>query len=506
MSSLSTAIGVERISRTSGYQIKKGFFSNETKNLPQIIAIFAQANTANQSSISEDKREITSADEAGMVYGFGSPIHQIMRILRPIYSDGVGGIPTIVFPQKETVGFTETTVVYGIVGTALKNTTHTLKIAGRDSLDFKSYSVSISKNETPAIIAQKFADAINNNLSSPVTATVAAGVLTIKTKWKGLTSAEIKTSISNNADSSGITYSLTTKTDGAGLVEIGTALNQFGSDWNTIVINSYGESMFEALEQFNGTPSTVQPTGRYEGSVFKPFMAFAGTTESDKNALAAITSAANRVDQVTNVLCPAPNSPGFSWEAAANMVRLFARTMQDSPEIDVNGQYYADMPSPENGNIGDMSNYNNRDFLVKKGCSTVILDKNRYVVQDLVTTYQVAGETPLQFSYCRNINLDWNVCDSYRTLETLRLKDRVLIRDNQVTDSKNAIKPKEWKAVLFDLFEDLGKKALINEPEFSKKSLQVIISSTNPNRFETFFRYKRTGIARIESTTAEAGF
>ena len=48
--------------------------------------------------------------------------------------------------------------------------------------------------------------------------------------------------------------------------------------------------------------------------------------------------------------------------------------------------------------------------------------------------------------------------------------------------------------------------ALINEPKFSKESLQVGVSETNPNRFETFFRYKRIGIARIESTTVEAGF
>ena len=163
-------------------------------------------------------------------------------------------------------------------------------------------------------------------------------------------------------------------------------------------------------------------------------------------------------------------------------------------------------PAPIDGNIGGMSQYNNRDFLIKKGCSTVILDKNQYMIQDLVTTYHPEGENPLQFNYCRNINLDWNVADSYRTLEKIRLRDKVIIRDNQVTESRNAIKPKEWKAVLYDLFDRLAEAALINEPGFSKQSLQVEIPTNNPNRFETFFRYKRTGIARIESTTAEAGF
>lgn len=506
MSSLSTAIGVERMSRTSGYQIKKGFFTNETQNLPQVIAILAQANTANQTSISSDKREITSSDEAGRIYGYGSPIHQIMRILRPFSEPGVGGIPTIVFPQLEQVGFTATSLKYTISGGATKNTTHSLKISGRENLDFKSYGIAIVKGDTPSMIAQKFADAVNNNLSSPVTCSANAGVLTLTTKWKGKTSADLKVSFNNNGDSAGLTYAKTEETLGAGVPDLGESLSQFGSDWITTVVNSYGVDTLQVLEQFNGTPSTVIPTGRYDGSVFKPFMAFFGSTASSKDDLALITNDSDRVEQVTNVLCPAPESEGFPYEAAANVARLFARTMQDAPEIDVNGMSYPDMPVPENGVIGDMSNYNNRDFLIKKGCSTVIIDKGKYVIQDLVTTYHPEGETPLQFNYARNLNLDWNVADSYRTLEKIRLRDRVIIKDFQVTDSKNAIKPKEWKAVLFELFDEMARKALINEPNFSKESLQVEIPTTNPNRFETFFRYKRTGIARIESTTAEAGF
>jgi hypothetical protein len=39
-----------------------------------------------------------------------------------------------------------------------------------------------------------------------------------------------------------------------------------------------------------------------------------------------------------------------------------------------------------------------------------------------------------------------------------------------------------------------------------KDSILVGISATNPDRIETFFRYKRSGFVRIASTTAEAGF
>jgi phage tail sheath gpL-like len=508
MSAISTAIGLERLSRVSGYKIKKGFFDNSTPNLPQIIALFAEANLANQGSLNEDKRELTSADEAGQLYGYGSPIHQIMRILRPIGSEGVGGIPTVVFPQKSSLTATQTAITWQISGNALKNGVHSVRIAGRENLDFKNYSYTVVKNDTPAIIIQKMVDSVNSVLNSPVIASVGATTdkIVFTTKWAGSTSSELKISFNINDDLLGLTYAETASVNGVGLVDLSNALSQFGSDWYTCVINSYGEDVFNVLEQFNGVPSANSPTGRYSGSEFKPFMAYFGSTLSDKDDLSAITDDSARVEQVTNVLCPAPSSEGFPWEAATNVVRLFARTMQDSPEIDINGQSYPDMPIPVNGLIGDMSVYDNRDFLVKKGCSTVILDKGSYKVQEIVTTYHPDGETPLQYNYCRNLNLDWNVADSYRILENRRLKDRVLIRDEQVTDSPNAIKPKEWKATLFDLFDDLAKSALINEPDFSKKSLQVQISANNPNRFETFFRYKRTGIARIESTDVEAGF
>lgn len=506
MGTISTAVGTERRSRVSGYKIKKGFFTNDTQNLPQIIAVFGEANTANQSGLTVTPVEVTSAKEAGELFGFGSPIHSVMRILRPPTSDGVGGIPTVVFPQITDGAATVSTRVWTVTGTATSNATHTVVVNGRDNLDFLTYSFSVVVGDTPTIIAGKIKDAINSVLGSPVTAANTLGVMTATTKWKGATSDEINILIDFGSNAAGVSYSETATTSGAGTVSLAASFALFGDNWYTTVINTYGESKLADFEQFNGIPDPDAPTGRYSGLIFKPFMAFFGSVLSDKDDLATITNDSDRVEQVTNVLCPAPSSSGFSYEAASNVVALFCRIMQDSPHLDVNNKSYPDMPVPSDSLIGDMSDYNNRDFLVKKGCSTVILENGAYKVMDLVTTYHPDGEVPLQYAYSRNLNLDWNVCDGYRTLETLRLKDKVLIMDDQVTTVSGAIKPKEWKAVVFDMFEDLAERALINNPQFSKDSLQVQISTINPDRFETAFRYKRTGIARIESTDAEAGF
>ena len=511
MGTISTSVGLDRLSRVSGYTVKRGRFNNDTQNLPQVIAIFGEANTANQSGVTAQrlstlKKEVTSAAEAAELYGYGSPIHSVMRILRPLSGDGVGGIPTVVYPQLADEGATATTRVWTVVGTATANATHTVVVNGRTNIDFQEYSFAVVVGDTPTVVAGKIKDAVNSVLSSPCTATNTAGVVTFTSKWKGTTSAELNVSIKYAGATAGLSYSQTASTNGAGAVEILDGLEDFGDDWNTIVVNTYGTAHLDTFEQFNGVPNDTTPTGRYAGLIYKPFCAYFGSVLSDKDDLATITDDSARKSQVTNVLCPAPNSLGFTWEAAANVVALASVIFQNNPNLDVNNLSYPDMPIPTSEDAGDFKDYNNRDFLVKKGCSTVILKNGAYTIQDLVTTYHPTGELPLQYSYVRNLNIDWNISDAYRTLETIYLKDKTLVADGQIVDVDGCIKPSEWKGIVYDLFDDVAQKALINDPQFSKDSLRVQISTVNPNRFETTFSYKRTGIARIESTTATAGF
>lgn len=506
MGAISTAVGLDRISRVSGYNIKKGNFSTETQNLPQIIAIFGEANTANQSGLTVNKVEVTSAAEAGDLFGLGSPIHRAVSILRPVGSDGVGGIPTVVFPQISSGGATATVRSWTVTGTATANATHSVVINGRYSIDFQYYTFDVVVGDTPTIIAAKIADAINRVLGSPALGTSALGVATATSKWKGATSAQLNVSIDYGTNAAGITYAQTTSTDGAGSVDLSASLSQFGDDWYTMVINTYGTAQLDALEQFNGVPDNVSPTGRWSGLVFKPFCAYFGSTSASRTTLSAITDAGARISQVTNVLCPAPNSKGFDFEAAANVVALASVVYQNTPHSDVSGLSYPDMPIPADSIIGDMNDYNNRDYLVKRGCSTVMLVDSKYQIQDLVTTYHPSGEVPLKYSYVRTLNIHFNIKDMYSTLENIYLKDKTLVRDDQTVDVDNCIKPREWKGIVGSMWDEAAESALINDPAFSKASTQVQIGETNPNRFETAANYKTTGTVRISSTTMTAGF
>ena len=188
MSGISTAIGSERRSRLAAYKISRLFRNSDLPNLPQQVVILAEANTANQSSITTAKQEITTADQAGKLYGYGSPIHQIMRILRPVSGDGIGGIPTVVMPQLEAEGATASVKEWTVTGTATGNATHTLIINGRTNLDGKTFSFAVATGDTPTVIAGRIKDLINSITGLPVSAANTEGVLSATTKWKGASS------------------------------------------------------------------------------------------------------------------------------------------------------------------------------------------------------------------------------------------------------------------------------------------------------------------------------
>lgn len=506
--STGSAVGTERVSRVVGYAIEKGSFQESSPNLPQKIIVFGEANTDKQSGLTVEKFDFTTAKEVGDAYGYGSPLHQIARILRPINSQGVGGIPTTIIPQVTAEAATATTIKFAVTASAAtKSTTHYVVINGRNNVDGEFYAINVVAGEAAAAIEAKMIAAVNAVLGAPVVASVDSGDVLFTSKWKGVSSVDLNITIDTNGDDAGVVYAQSTKVDGTGAVSLTTSLALFGNEWNTIVVNPYGDSTtLAALESFNGVPGVSTPTGRYSGIVFKPFMALFGSVKDAKADLIAITDASARKDQVTNVLCPAPKSSGMPFEAAANMTVLVAPMWQDNPHLDVSNMPYPDMPIPTNTSVGDMENYENRDYLVKRGCSTVNVVNGKYTVQDLVTTYHPAGEEPPQFRYARNLNIDWNVRYSYFLQEQINVLDHAIIASDQPSRVGKIVKPKQWKQILISLCKDLGDRALITDVAFFEDSIRVATSTTNPDRFETTFSYKRSSYARICATVATAGF
>ena len=503
---ISNAVGQERISRVVGYLLQTGNFQESTPNLPMRIAILGQANTDKQSGLQNTPVEVTSASQAGELFGFGSPIHQVMRILRNPNGDATGGIPTVIYPQvAPTTGPAAEVQTITVSGTPAGQTTHQLFINGRGSIDGGSYAFTVLDGDTLDDIAQRIADTINAVNSAPVTATVAAAVVTVTTKWVGTSAGDLNLRIDTGNNTAGVAYAVAETTPAAGdsSGEITTSLGLFGDNWNTIVINTYGKSALSLFEAVNGVAGSSSPVGRYLPTTFKPFVALFGDTTADTvaNAVTGLSAAQN-----TNVQCPAPNSEGWPFEAAANFAVLSARRAQDVPHGDISGQFLPDMPMAPNEDLGIYRDYNNRDSILKQGGSNVSLNSSQYLIEDYATTYHPSNENPPQFRYVRTLIIDWNIRFAVLLLEQIYVVDKTIVGDNDDVAATDVISPKQWRGELVRMFRDLVSRGLITDADFSAASLQVSVSTTNPDRFETFFRYKRTGLARISSTTAEAGF
>lgn len=494
------AVGTELISKIVGYKIEKGDFSTSSPNLPMRVLILGEANAANQATFPTGLTEVTSAQQAGELYGYGSPIHAMMRILRPSNSVGVGGIPTIVGAQAQGSG-TSRIMEVTPTGTATANATHTLVIAGREGVDGGRYDFAIAIDDTVADITEKMVDAVNAVLSSPVTGTDESTEAVLETKWRGLTAQGLNITVETNGVSAGITYAVTEAQSGTGTPTVTNTLDLIQNNWTTIVVNGYGlvSAVMGELEAFNGIADPDNPTGRYAGIIFKPFVAVSGSVLENPSS---ITD--TRAAQMTIAVAPAPLSAGFAYEAAANMVALFARQAQDAPHLDTSGRFYPDMPTPTS--IGVMNTYLERNAILGKGCSTVELIDGRYRVVDFATTYHPAGETPPQFRWVRSLIQDWNVRFGYFLLEQTNVVDHAIAKDTDIVTASNVIKPKIWKGIVASYASDLARRAIIADAPFMVASLTVVISTTNPDRLNTQFSYKRSGYGRIASTIATAGF
>lgn len=505
----STAVSSELISRVVGYGLQGADFSESTPNLPMRIALLGPANTNKQTDL-PSKKQLTSVQDAIDLTGAGSPMHHVMRVLRPSSGIGIGGIPVIAYPQANSGSPVAKIINLAISGTYTTGSVqHTVKINGRDNFDGQFFRFTITQAIGADLddVATLIADAVNAVEASPVTAVAGTASVIFTAKYQGLLSNDIDIEIETGGDSRGLTYAFTVGTAGSGVLAVTPSLNLFSSDWNTIVINTYGmeSTVLAELNAFNGRPKigNNSPTGRYNPIDFKPFIAVCGSTSSTGDGT--VTDAMS--EDLTIEVAPAPNSPGMPFEAAANWARLLSRQAQDNPHLDITNQTYPDMPMADGDDIGTtFPDYLQRDALLKLGNSTVDLLAGAYRIQDPATTYHRAGENPPQYRYTRNLIIDWNVRYSYYLLEQLYVMDHAILADSDFSRAERTIKPKQWKAIVFELADDLAKRGLIADPQFMKDSVVVNISATNPDRFETFFQYKRSGYARVASTTAEAGF
>ena len=486
----STAVDLSAVARVVGIKTEYvDLRAGGAVSLPQRIAVVAQGSTA--STYATTKRRVTSPGEAATLYGFGSPIHQIVKQLLPINGDGVGPVPVTIYPLLDDgSGIAAVGDITPSVGVAtLQN--YAVRVNNIDSAAF-----TVLAGASVADITAAITDAINGTLDLPVTAADNTTDVGITAKWKGATGNDLIIEIVGAADA-GVTYAITQPASGATNPDVQAALDQVGNVWETMFLNAMGMVDTATLDKF-----AAFGEGRWGSLTRKPMIAFAGSTVADVTTSIAVPDA--RGTDRTNSQLVAPGSKDLPFVVAARQLARIAPVANNNAPQDY-GRQRATGLTP--GTDGEQWTYPQRDQAVKAGSSTVEVVDNVVNISDTVTFYHPTGDPLPAYRFVVDIvklqNIIFNMDLIFATAEW---DGAPLIPDDQPTTNPTAKKPKTAVAALNALWDSLALNAIISDADFAKDNTLANINESNPKRLDTSTTLKLAGNANIISMDLNFGF
>lgn len=487
---ISTAVDASAVARVVGIETK--FFNTNVGgivSLPQRVAVIGQGATA--STYPTTKFRATTAAQVGQTVGFGSPLHLAALQLLPANGDGVGSIPVTFYPLLDDGAGAAAAGDITPTGTATKAGTFRVVISGIQSAQF-----TIAIGDAPASVIAKIIAAVNGVLQMPVIAANGTTKVNLTAKWKGASGNDLVVELSGPTDT-GVTFAITQPTAGAANPDVQDALDQVGNVWETMVLNCLNIEDATALDAYR-----TFGDGRWGALVRKPLVVMTGSAAETPTAATSVTDA-RKPDKV-NVQLVNPGSVNLPFVSAAGQLARIVKVANNNPARDY-GRQVASYLLP--GADGVQWDFAQRDQAVKGGSSTVEVRDGEVNISDVVTMYHPTGEEPPAYRFVCDIvklqNIIFNVDLQFNNAEW---DGAPLIPDEQPTVNPEAKKPKNVKAVLGALADNLGLNALISDPAYSKANTQCEIDSQNPKRLNTVFPVKLSGNANIHSIDLNFGF
>jgi phage tail sheath gpL-like len=486
----STAVDLSAVARVVG--IKTTFVdlrAGGSVALPQRIAVVAQGSTA--ATYATTKRRVTSPGEAASLYGFGSPIHQIVKQLLPINGDGVGSVPVTIYPLVDDGSGIAAAgdITPSVTTAALQN--YVVRVNNIDSVAFTVLAGAVVADITASIT-----DAINGTLDMPITAVDGTTDVAVTAKWKGATGNDLIVEIIG-ATTGGVTYAITQPTSGATNPDVQAALDQVGNVWETMFLNAMGMVDTAALNKF-----AAFGEGRWGALTRKPMIAFAGSTVAGVTASIAVPDA--RGTDRTNSQLVAPGSKDLPFVVAARQLARIAPVANNNAPQDY-GRQRATGLTP--GTDGEQWTYPQRDQAVKAGSSTIEVVDNVVNLSDIVTFYHPAGDPlPAYRFVVDTVKLQNILFNMDLIFATAAWDGAPLIPDDQPTTNATAKKPKAAVAALNALWDSLALDAIISDANFAKDNTFANINESNPKRLDTSTTLKLAGNSNIISMDLNFGF
>lgn len=404
--------------------------------IPQRIALLGQYN-AGKTPTNNVAKNITSADEAASLYGRGSLLHLMAVAL--FAGIGAGTVEVDAFPLAAGTGSAAGTITVSGPATAAGDIS--LYIAG------KKVTVPVANAAAQNDVATAIGAAINANPDLPVSASVNTNVVTLTSRWAGLSGNQISIkqdvgSGESSLEPAGITLVIVAMAGGSADPSIATALANFGDTFYTWVVCPYNaDASLDVLE--------AAGVARFDPGVKRPFAGVVGYNDTRANFL---TWLADRNSPWTTAV-PVDSSPNHPAEIAAAAVGVCAKSAQADPARPFRTLTLSGILP---GAVANWT-YAERNAVEAAGGSSTFLAADGLVhIHDLVTTYTTNALGAVDESWRFTITIT-NVQAKIYSLDQLFMSapfDRaIVVDDDAVTGKSYAVSPKRVKAFVIQLID-----------------------------------------------------
>ncbi len=487
---VSTAVDVSALARTVAIETRfKDLSAGNIRFLPQSLAVVGQGSTL--STYDTTKFQVSSAQQVGEMYGFGSPLHLSVLQLLPINGDGVGTIPVVVYPLEDPSGGAISEGDITPSGSATGQGTFVVRINNIDSEAFL-----IELGDSVSDIVAKMTESVNSSLNVPVIATDESTEVTFDSKWQGQSSNNITLEVIGS-DDIGVSFDIVDMTGGTGTPLVASALSQVGDVWVTMMLNCLDISSTTTLDEYS-----TFGEGRWGSLVNKPLVVFTGSNEPDVSTATTIPD--SRKTDRTNSQLIAPGSKDLPFSIAARQLARIVKRANNDPAFDY-GSLQADGLAP--GSDGVQWDYAERDQAIKKGSSSTQVRDGVINISDTITFYHPTGQVTPLFRYVVDIvKIQTLIHNINLIFQTDEWDGAPLIPDDQPTVNPNAKQPKMAKAEIALMLDNAGLNAIISDPETAKKRTQAGINVSNPKRLDINVVVQISGNSNIVALSLDLGF
>jgi phage tail sheath gpL-like len=438
-------------------------FAIAAENVPRKILVIGTYDPLKTGVVAEVPVQVLSAADAGDKFGFGFPVHRLVK--KAAGAQAAGSIT--------------------ITGPATAAGTIYLYIAG-DVL-----TVAVANADTDAVIATAISAAINAEQDLPITASAALGVVTTTAKDTSEFGNDVNMSVNlglNQELPTGVTVVIVQQSGGSGLPDIDDALDGLGTgdaanDANfTDVVHTYGpeSTVIPKVSTYGGIGNDF--VGLYTKTIGRPFRCLMGDTAVGSAGLTAAKAVGNgNLEDRTNGLLSVPGSPNHPAEIAACAIGVMARINQNrAGESYIGKTIPGIIPAPTDAS-GDRwtDDYDNRNSALLSGVSPTRVQNNAVKLQNVATFYHPAGVSTASNAYrsMRNISIIQNVLFNNRlNFEAEKWQGISIVADiAKVTNSIDREKARDRDAVIGDLLalaEEYEGHAWIYSASFTIDQLQ----------------------------------